>query len=66
MKITGLGYRRGRQKSLFSEVRARDHLLEDIKQLEFRLGSPQVFKIKEVEPWSRIPERRYALTPLSQ
>jgi DNA polymerase-4 len=63
--ITGLGYRSGRQKSLFSEVRARDHLLDDIKQLEFRLGRPQVFKIKEVEPWSRIPERRYALASAS-
>ncbi len=66
LKITGLGYRSGRQKSLFTEVRAREHLLDDIKQLDFRLGSPQVFKIKEVEPWSRIPERRYALVPLSQ
>ena len=63
--ITGLGYRSGRQKSLFSEVRARDHLLDDIKKLEFRLGQPQVFKIKEVEPWSRIPERRYALASAS-
>jgi DNA polymerase-4 len=66
LKITGLGYRSGKQKSLFTEVRAREHLLDDIKQLDFRLGSPQVFKIKEVEPWSRIPERRYALVPLSQ
>ncbi len=66
MRITGLGYPRGRQKSLFSEVRAQDHLLEDIKQLELRLGNPQVFKVKEVEPWSRIPERRYALTPINQ
>jgi DNA polymerase-4 len=66
IQITGLGYRNGRQKSLFSEVRARDRLVDDIKQLDFRLGSPQVFKIKEVEPWSRIPERRYVLAPISQ
>jgi DNA polymerase IV len=66
MKITGLGHQSGRQKSLFSEIRAKDHLLDDIKQLEIRMGGPQVFKIKEVEPWSRIPERRYALSPLSQ
>lgn len=63
MIITRLGYPRGRQKGLFSEVRGRDHLLEDIRQLELRQGNPQVFTIKEVEPWSRIPERRYALTP---
>lgn len=63
MRVTRLGYLRGRQKSLFSEVRGRDHLLEDIRQLELRQGNTRVFKIKEVEPWSRIPERRYALTP---
>ncbi len=66
MKITGLGRRQGRQKSLFLENRAQDNLLNDIKQLEFRLGGPQLFKFKEVEPWSRIPERRHALTPLSR
>jgi DNA polymerase IV len=66
IKITGLGRASGRQKSLFSDVRARDRLLDDIKKLDLRLGSPQVFKIKEVEPWSRIPERRYVLSPLSR
>lgn len=63
MRINRLGYPRGRQKSLLSEIRAKDHLMEDIKQLELRLGNPQIYKVKEVEPWSRIPERRYALTP---
>jgi DNA polymerase-4/protein ImuB len=63
MRVTRLGYPRGRQNSLFREVRGRDNLLEDIHQLELRQGNPQVFKIKEVEPWSRIPERRYTLTP---
>jgi DNA polymerase-4/protein ImuB len=66
MKITGLGRPNSRQKSLFTSVRAKEHLLDDVKQLEFRLGGPQLYKIKEVEPWSRIPERRYALIPLSQ
>jgi DNA polymerase-4/protein ImuB len=66
MKITGLGRPNGHQKSLFTSVRARDNLLEDVKQLEFRLGGPQLYRIKEVEPWSRIPERRYALIPLSR
>ena len=66
MKITGTGGFTGKQKSLIAEVRAQEHLLDDIKQLEFRLGSPQLFQIKEVEPWSRIPERRYALTPLNR
>jgi len=66
IKITGMGRQSGRQKSLFSDIRAQDHLLSDIRQMEFRLGGPQLFKIKEVEPWSIIPERRRALIPLSQ
>jgi DNA polymerase-4/protein ImuB len=66
IRITGLSYQQGRQKSLFPEVRAKEHLQDDIKQLEIKMGSPQVFKIKEVEPWSRIPERRFGLTPSSQ
>jgi DNA polymerase-4/protein ImuB len=66
LSITRLDYPRGRQKNLFSDVRAREHLMNDIRQLEFRLGNPQVFTVKEVEPWSRIPERRYALTPTGQ
>ena len=66
MKITGTGRLTGRQRSLMAQVRAREHLLDEIKQLELRLGSPQLFQVKEVEPWSRIPERRYALTPLSR
>lgn len=63
MRVGQLSYPRGRQKSLFIEVRGRDHLMDDIKQLELRQGNPQIFTIKEVEPWSRIPERRYALRP---
>ncbi len=63
IRITRLGCPRGRQKSLFREVRGQDNLLEDIHQLELRQGNPQVFRIKEVEPWSRIPERRYRLAP---
>ncbi|HSW59139.1 MAG TPA: hypothetical protein VLH15_12090 [Dehalococcoidales bacterium] len=66
LQISGLGYRSGRQKSLFSDVRAMDRLMEDIKHLEFRMGGPQIFRIKEVEPWSRIPERRYVLAPINQ
>jgi DNA polymerase-4/protein ImuB len=66
LKLTALGYRSGRQRNLFSEVRAKDHLLDDIKQMELRLGGPQVYKIKEAEPWSRIPERRQVLVPISR
>jgi DNA polymerase-4 len=63
LNISRLGFPGGRQSSLFGEVRSREHLMEDIRQLELRLGNPQVYRVKEVEPWSRIPERRYRLTP---
>jgi DNA polymerase IV len=66
LRITGLGRQSRRQKSLFSEIRAQEYLADDIKQMELRLGGSQVFKVKEVEPWSRIPERRYTLTPLNR
>jgi DNA polymerase-4 len=63
IRVNRLGYPRGRQRSLFSDTRAREHLADDIRQLELKLGNPQIYKVKEVEPWSRIPERRYVLTP---
>ena len=66
IRITRLGYGITRQKSIFSGTRAKDHLMEDIKQLDLRLGDNQVFQVKEIEPWSRIPERRYALSPLNR
>lgn len=64
-RITRLGYGIGRQRSIFAQVRARDHLMEDIRQLDLRMGGHQVWAIKEIEPWSRLPERRYALAPLN-
>ena len=66
LNISRLGYPGGRQNSLFREVRSQDHLMENIHQLELRLGKPQVYQVKEVEPWSRIPERRYMLAPTNR
>jgi DNA polymerase IV len=66
IRITGFGYQSGQQKSLLPEFRNRERLLDCIKQMELHFGSPQLFRIQEVEPWSRIPERRYALIPLSR
>ena len=66
LNTSRLGFPGGRQNSLFREIRSRDHLLEDIHQLELRLGNPQVYRVKEVEPWSRIPERRYMLAPTNR
>ncbi len=63
IRVVRLGYPRGKQNNLFAEIRSKNHLMEDIRQLELRQGNPQVFTLREVEPWSRIPERRYALMP---
>ena len=52
----------GRQSSLFADVRRQEQLRETMRQLEARLRTkPPVYKIMDVEPWSRIPERRQAL-----
>jgi DNA polymerase-4/protein ImuB len=66
INISRLGYPGGRQNSLFREIRSQGHLMDDIRQLELRLGNPQVYRVKEVEPWSRIPERRYVLAPTNR
>jgi DNA polymerase-4/protein ImuB len=66
VKITRIGRPDGRQSCIFTEVRSGEKLAGDIKQLELKMGAPQLFKIKEVEPWSRIPERRFTLIPLNR
>ena len=56
----------GNQISLFRDLRNTERLSEAVKQLEVLLAKPvPIFHIREVEPWSRIPERRYALVRLS-
>jgi nucleotidyltransferase/DNA polymerase involved in DNA repair len=64
LTLRGLTGEPGMQASLFREVRSRQQLGESMKQLEARLGErPPVYRVREVEPWSRIPERRRALVP---
>ena len=60
--ITGEG---GQQESIWKEVKRDTDLHKTIRQLHSRLRiTPPVYQIKELEPWSRIPERRYALVNL--
>ena len=66
MKLTLAGFtgESGVQASLFSDVRKREQLREMMQQLEVLLGcKPPIYQMKEVEPWSRIPERRQTLVP---
>ena len=60
--LSGITGESGIQFSLFADVRKREQLRETMRQLELRLRTkPPVYKVMEVEPWSRIPERRQAL-----
>ncbi|HEU4753864.1 MAG TPA: DNA polymerase Y family protein, partial [Armatimonadota bacterium] len=38
-----------------------DRLRHEMEQLQTRLRKPGIYRIVEVEPWSRLPERRHAL-----
>ena len=51
----------GLQESLFREVRRKQQLHQAIAQLKVSQGRNLIYQVREVEPWSRIPERRQAL-----
>jgi nucleotidyltransferase/DNA polymerase involved in DNA repair len=64
LEFIGLTGETGKQRSLLFAEQARRHaqLVAALRQLKARFGGePQVARVVEVEPWSRIPERRYAL-----
>ena len=64
LTLSGFTGEAGHQGSFFRDVRQRQQLREMMAQLEVRLGQrPPVFMVREVEPWSRIPERQRALVP---
>lgn len=64
LMLLGLGGEAAKQPGLFS-ARARQHaeIVEAMRQLRARYGSSPLYRAMEVEPWSRIPERRWALIP---
>jgi nucleotidyltransferase/DNA polymerase involved in DNA repair len=60
--LSGLCSEYGHQVKLWQTgPRRRRELLEAIDQLNAREGEAQVYRIVEVQPWSRIPERQLAL-----
>ncbi len=66
MRLTLAGFtgEAGIQSSLFSDVRKKEQLREMMRQLEVLLGCrPPIYQMRDVEQWSRIPERRQALVP---
>lgn len=64
LTLTGFTGESGIQTNLFSDVRKQEQLKEMMRQLEAVMGGrPPIYQMKEIEPWSRIPERRQALVP---
>ena len=64
--LSGITGEAGRQESMWKEVKRDTDLQETISQLRSRLRiAPPIYQVRELEPWSRIPERRYALVQLS-
>jgi DNA polymerase-4/protein ImuB len=64
LEFIGLTSETGKQRSLLfaEQARRRAQLVASLHQLKARFGGQsQVTRVVEVEPWSRIPERRYAL-----
>lgn len=63
--LSGLCSEYGHQVNLWPiGPRRWKELIEAIEQLNARVGSPQVYRIVEVQPWSRIPERQLGLVQL--
>lgn len=62
VKLTLLGGAYVGQESLFvSSAQRWKRIKEAVASIKARSGSTGLYRIAEVEPWSRIPERRYAL-----
>ena len=62
LELGGLTVESGRQGGLFVDrARCREQLDEMVRHMKVRYGQSPVARVVEVEPWSRIPERRYAL-----
>ena len=63
MVLNGLTGETGYQDSLLISQRVGDlkNLRDAIAQLKARTGRSPIARVVELEPWSRIPERRRAL-----
>jgi DNA polymerase-4/protein ImuB len=62
LELGGLTAESGRQGGLFVDrTRVREQLDEMVRHMKVRYGQSPVARVVDVEPWSRIPERRHAL-----
>jgi DNA polymerase-4/protein ImuB len=64
LALTELGRETGRQGRLFvDQARQLEWVDQVVGQMRARYGEDTLFRAVPVEPWSRIPERRWALVP---
>jgi len=64
LELMRLGGEAARQGNLFvAPARQLGQIAEAARQLRARYGRMLLYHAVEVEPWSRIPERRWALAP---
>ena len=62
LQLSDLCAESGKQSGMFTGNAGRElQLQESVRQLKARFGRTPVYRMVEVEPWSRIPERRQAL-----
>ncbi|MEE8210109.1 MAG: DNA polymerase Y family protein [bacterium] len=62
VELVGLSAESGKQTTMFeSKGKLRGQVEEAVRQLQAQHGRISLGKVVEVEPWSRIPERRAAL-----
>jgi DNA polymerase-4/protein ImuB len=64
LELAGLSDIYARQEQLFgSELKRRQQrsLSEAARQLKQRYGATPLYRVMGIEPWSRIPERRWGL-----
>lgn len=64
VSLSNFGPPRAEQVALWAEEREGD-LETTLKQLAAAFRTPMMTTVVDVEPWSRIPERRQALSPLT-
>jgi nucleotidyltransferase/DNA polymerase involved in DNA repair len=62
IELIGFTAEHARQESLLSaRPKQFQAIMDAVRQLKQRYGASPIYRIVEVEPWSRIPERRRAL-----
>ena len=62
LELSGLAAEAARQEVIVGmHPRRPRRLAEAVRQLAARYGASPLYRVVEVEPWSRIPERRHAV-----